>query len=46
VVGLRDVQRLEKFLVAPDGSVIGRYRPGTDPEDPGLVAAIEASLPA
>jgi glutathione peroxidase len=36
----------EKFLVAPDGSVVGRYRPGTDPEDPELVAAIEASLPA
>ncbi len=42
-----DVQwNFEKFLVAPDGSVIGRYRPGTDPEDPELVAAIEASLPA
>jgi len=42
-----DIQwNFEKFLVAPDGSVIGRYRPGTDPEDPELVAAIEASLPA
>jgi hypothetical protein len=30
---------------APDGSVIGRFRPRTDPEDPGLIAAIEASLP-
>jgi glutathione peroxidase len=42
-----DIQwNFEKFLVAPDGSVIGRYRPGTDPEDPELVAAIQASLPA
>jgi glutathione peroxidase len=42
-----DIQwNFEKFLVAPDGSVIARYRPGTDPEDPELVAAIEASLPA
>ena len=41
-----DIQwNFEKFLVAPDGSVIARYRPGTDPEDPELVAAIEASLP-
>jgi glutathione peroxidase len=41
-----DIQwNFEKFLLAPDGSVIGRFRPGTDPEDPDLVAAIEASLP-
>ena len=36
----------EKFLIAPDGKVAGRFRPQTDPEDPALVAAIEASLPA
>jgi glutathione peroxidase len=35
----------EKFLVGPDGSVIGRFRPLTEPEDPALVAAIEANLP-
>jgi glutathione peroxidase len=41
-----DIQwNFEKFLVAPDGSVIARFRPRTEPEDPGLVAAIEASLP-
>ena len=41
-----DIQwNFEKFLVAPDGSVIGRFRPMTEPEDPELVAAIEASLP-
>ena len=41
-----DIQwNFEKFLVAPDGTVIGRFRPMTDPEDPALVGAIEASLP-
>ena len=36
----------EKFLVAPDGSVVGRFRPQVAPDDPALVAAIEAQLPA
>jgi glutathione peroxidase len=36
----------EKFLVGPDGKVIARFRPQVTPEDPDLVAAIEASLPA
>ena len=41
-----DIQwNFEKFLVGADGTVLGRFRPGTDPEDAGLVAAIEASLP-
>jgi len=41
-----DIQwNFEKFLVAPDGTVLGRFRPMTDPEDPALTAAIEASLP-
>lgn len=35
----------EKFLVAPGGEVVGRFRPRTEPEDPELVAAIEARLP-
>ena len=40
-----DVQwNFEKFLLAPDGSVT-RFRPGVEPEDPAIVAAIEASLP-
>jgi len=34
----------EKFLIAPDGSV-QRFAPQVTPEDPALVAAIEASLP-
>jgi glutathione peroxidase len=41
-----DIQwNFEKFLVAPDGAVLRRFRPMTDPEDPDLVAAIVASLP-
>src|SRR6516165_371110 len=36
----------EKFLVAPDGKVVGRFRPPVTPEDPALVAAIEAQLSA
>jgi glutathione peroxidase len=36
----------EKFLVAPDGSVVARFRPQITPEDPALVAAIEDQLPA
>lgn len=34
----------EKFLVAPDGTV-SRFRPRTAPDDPQIVAAIEAVLP-
>jgi len=33
----------EKFLITPDGN-ISRYSPMTAPDDPALVAAIEASL--
>jgi len=40
-----DIQwNFEKFLVGPDGKVIARFRPLTDPEAPELVAAIEANL--
>jgi len=35
----------EKFLVGPDGKVVGRFRPLTEPEDPELVSAVEANLP-
>jgi glutathione peroxidase len=35
----------EKFLVGPQGQVIGRYRTGVEPEDPQIVGAIEANLP-
>jgi glutathione peroxidase len=41
-----DIQwNFEKFLVSPDGKVLARFRPGTTPEDPALIAAIEANLP-
>jgi glutathione peroxidase len=41
-----DIQwNFEKFLIAPDGKVAGRFRPQTEPDDPALVAAIEANLP-
>ncbi|HEY2442664.1 MAG TPA: glutathione peroxidase [Streptosporangiaceae bacterium] len=41
-----DVQwNFEKFLVAPDGKPIARFRPRTTPDDPDLTAAIEANLP-
>lgn len=35
-----------KFLVGPDGKVIARFDPRMKPEDPKLVAALEAALPA
>ena len=35
----------EKFLVAPDGTVVERFRPQVAPSDEALVAAIEANLP-
>jgi len=40
-----DIQwNFEKFLVAPDGSVVGRFRPQTDPHDADLVKAIDGVL--
>jgi glutathione peroxidase len=41
-----DIQwNFEKFLLSPDGAIVGRFRPGVEPEDAGLVAAVEAVLP-
>ena len=41
-----DVQwNFEKFLVAPDGEVVRRFRPRTEPDAKGVVEAIEAILP-
>ena len=34
----------EKFVVTPDGAV-HRFRPTTEPDDPAVVAVIEAALP-
>jgi len=36
----------EKFIIAPDGTVTARFAPQTEPEDPQVIAAIEAALPA
>ena len=35
----------EKWLVAPTGEPVARFLPATDPEDPAVIAAIEAALP-
>src|ERR1700720_1490029 len=36
-----DIQwNFEKFLVSPDGEVVNRFRPRTEPDAPGVVAAI------
>jgi glutathione peroxidase len=41
-----DIQwNFEKFLVSPIGEIVARFRPAVEPEDPQVVAAIEASLP-
>lgn len=36
----------EKFLLSPEGEIVGRFRPQVEPEDETLVAAIESQLPA
>jgi len=36
----------EKFLIAPDGSIAGRFHPRIAPDAPEVRAAIEAVLPA
>jgi glutathione peroxidase len=36
----------EKFLVSPEGRVVGRFRPTVEPESPEVLAAIEAALTA
>jgi glutathione peroxidase len=41
-----DVQwNFEKFLLAPSGEVVARFRPRTEPEDEAVVKAIESVLP-
>jgi len=42
-----DIQwNFEKFVIAPDGRVVGRFRPKTLPDAPEVLAAIEAVLPS
>jgi glutathione peroxidase len=36
----------EKFLISPDGEIVGRFNPTVVPEDATLVAAVEAALPS
>jgi glutathione peroxidase len=41
-----DIQwNFEKFLLAPGGAVVNRFRPRTVPDDPEVITAIEAVLP-
>ena len=41
-----DVQwNFEKFLIGPDGTVVNRFRPQTEPDAPEVLSAIEAVLP-
>jgi glutathione peroxidase len=41
-----DIQwNFEKFVVSSDGKTISRFAPMTKPDDPKVVAAIEAGLP-
>jgi glutathione peroxidase len=40
-----DIQwNFEKFLVGKDGSVLGRFRPLVEPDDPALRSAIEGAI--
>ena len=36
----------EKFLLDSEGTVVGRFRPRTEPDAPEVRAAVEASLPS
>ncbi len=36
----------EKFVIAPDGTVVARFSPKIEPEDERVIAAIERALPA
>jgi glutathione peroxidase len=41
-----DIQwNFEKFLLAPGGDVVNRFRPRTEPDAPEVISAIEAVLP-
>ncbi len=36
----------EKFLISPEGEILARFAPTTEPEAPEVVAAVEANLPS
>jgi glutathione peroxidase len=39
------VWNFEKFLVSPEGEIVGRFRPLVEPEAPELIDAIKTQLP-
>jgi glutathione peroxidase len=42
-----DIQwNFEKFLISPDGEIVARFRPMTEPESDEVTSAIEAVLPS
>ncbi|MBV9283090.1 MAG: glutathione peroxidase [Acidimicrobiia bacterium] len=42
-----DIQwNFEKFLISPEGEIVARYRPMTEPEADEVVKDIEATLPS
>jgi glutathione peroxidase len=42
-----DIQwNFEKFLISPDGDIVARFRPMTEPESDEVTSAIEAVLPS
>ena len=40
------VWNFEKFLVSPEGEIVARFRPLTEPAAPELVSAVEQALPS
>lgn len=41
-----DVQwNFEKFVISPEGTVVARFRPGTEPESAEIVSVLEKYLP-
>ena len=41
-----DIRNFEKFLIAPDGTIVKRFRPADRPSRTRSSSAIEANLPA
>jgi glutathione peroxidase len=39
------VWNFEKFLISPEGEIVGRFRPLVEPEAPELIDAIKTQLP-
>ena len=42
-----DIQwNFEKFLISPEGEIVARYRPLTEPEADEVIQGIEGALPS